>query len=321
MNIFKNKESKGFPLFDDIYCRETKDESLHELNEKIDRLIWNLVCNGKSEYTDRENAVKLFSDKVLGLEKTKQKAAAEKFFEDMYNQNLYKNDNRTIFKIGTNNYYELFRSFYIVGTTKDNWHKLIEFYFNTIEKSINPILIATLNHCNIDYNSVYVSILKHFNTFTITGNMNSQKAYKYFLRKYLGQLYCYIDTYYLETFRYMLDTEEPICEDFVTRYLEPLKKKVQDEIANCKIERIKEDLNVIENFIEKNIELISNNEVCKPLWPPMKIDTHISCKHSDDYNRLLSIKDSDDYFNEIEKSYMADLITAKEAITLVNDQN
>ena len=83
----------------EIYNEKTKHTKILNTNDKIDRLIWNLWCNGKSEYTDRENAVKKFMHDVLDEDCSKQKEAYESFNKDMFYENLYKDDNKTIFLI------------------------------------------------------------------------------------------------------------------------------------------------------------------------------------------------------------------------------
>lgn len=57
-----SKKSDNSQNEDKLYAIQTEsisDIQNKQTNEKIDRLIWNLLCNGKSEYTDFENAVNM----------------------------------------------------------------------------------------------------------------------------------------------------------------------------------------------------------------------------------------------------------------------
>lgn len=71
-------------------------QKFEEQREKTNRLIWNLLANGESEYTDAEACVDKFEKEVLAIPREKQQQAWNAYSNDLYDGKIIKN-NTTIF--------------------------------------------------------------------------------------------------------------------------------------------------------------------------------------------------------------------------------
>ena len=104
-----------------------------EKNEKIDRVLWNILANGTSDITDLENAINNLFKNVLNKQGKEMEDAWNEYLDDMYYQRLQKN-NRTIFRIGVDIYLPLFRAMRIYHTSTDEWIIFLKFYFSHYQK-------------------------------------------------------------------------------------------------------------------------------------------------------------------------------------------
>ena len=68
-------------LFDNLYYPNTTQK---EKNEKIDRVLWNVLANGTSDITDLENAVNKLFEEVLSKQGKEADDAWNKYLDDMY---------------------------------------------------------------------------------------------------------------------------------------------------------------------------------------------------------------------------------------------
>lgn len=93
-------------------------EYLEHHNEKVDRVIWSLLYEGKSVFTDIEHAIILFSEKVLSKSSEEYGEAFNEFWQYLYKSDGITTEHTTIFKIGTSHYVELFKAFKIANREK-----------------------------------------------------------------------------------------------------------------------------------------------------------------------------------------------------------
>ena len=104
-----------------------------EHNDKIDRLIWNLLYFGKSDKTDKENAVKEFEKILDKNDYEKQVNAYKDFSKRAFYGELEKPDNSTIFLLAIDSFFPIFQGFRIYEKNNEYWIKLIDFYFKYAE--------------------------------------------------------------------------------------------------------------------------------------------------------------------------------------------
>ncbi len=302
----------------DIYNKDAKMQEVIEENETNDRLVWNLMFNGKSEYTNNQNAVNEFTAKVLNAHVQYQDEAFKKFDTDMFEENLYKDDNLTIFRFGVKQMYSIFVAFYLSEANSETWKKLIDFYIPSKADKINASVIGSFKMVKLSSNSLYIHALEKFNSMQIISNFNDEKYYMQFLQKYLGALsrFGYINTHELN---YIYDaTSINESKNEIIKIFDEFIKKLNKLKNTVNINAVQNNINTILRFIEKNKEIMSckSHESNEP-----NIKTTIQSKRMNEkeYNRLLALKNTPDFYKEIEESYKLGKITAYEISELMNE--
>ena len=128
----------------------TKNISKKNRNEQKDRLLWNLICNGKSELTDRINAVNSFIDIVINTENSKK--GYKEFKSKLHNGDFKKKDNKTIFLGAIDEFLFLFQSFRIAKVSEQDWLEFLKFYMSYKKvEDINIEYIENINYCDLNY--------------------------------------------------------------------------------------------------------------------------------------------------------------------------
>lgn len=150
-------------------------------NEQIDRILWNLVANGSSEWADLDAYVRHFQRTVLSVPPADQQAAWERFSSDAYNGSIYKN-NTTLCRLGADPYLPLFQGFRVTGADAGQWMKLLDFYFRQ-ERSrrISAEMLQNLIYVDLTDHRVYLALLKHVLSCGIAGNLNLEPCMYRFL--------------------------------------------------------------------------------------------------------------------------------------------
>lgn len=297
----------------DFYNEKTGYTKNLNTNYKIDRLVWNLLCNGKSEYTNSENAVRKFIQEVLNKDKAQQKKAFMDFNRDMFEQNLYKDDNETIFKLALNDWFSIFRAFYVSDVDRGTWIKLIDFYFDfSGVKEIDQNAVATLRFCNISSNMVYIHVLERFNKLSVAGNMNDKKYNKSFLIEYLRNLssLSYINTFALEMLETRSDT--PINPEIANMAFDELKKELVLLKEKIAIDEITRDIDIILEFINKNKSVIDCKNTLKEKGFLQNSKVSSRYIHQEEFDRLLKLKGTESFEKETIESYKNDKIGVHE---------
>ncbi len=305
---------------DDMYILAQKDSF-----EKRNRLIWYIMYSGESEYTNYEAAAKYFTDNVLSKPLCEQKQAFYDFWNCMFNESLYKN-NHTIQKVGERGTTCIFKALYVAqsAVSSADWISWINLYLSIDDiQEINDKFIVDIYYCNINNNKVYIHMLNIFNNLKIIGNMNDYKIYKRFLIKYLRVLSTlgYIDTYDIDYFS--PDTDN-IDIQMTLSGLDVFKRKLEELKRNTgtTVNQIKNDIETIIQFIEKNKEIINTSQpLNRPKNPIVSSKCTTKFIHQDEFDRLLSIQDNKEFLQELNKSYNDNNFSAYEVQELLKKRN
>ncbi|WP_338995851.1 hypothetical protein KST10_01220 [Fusobacterium animalis] len=252
--------------FEDFINESRNNIKNKNLNEEKDRIIWSLIANGKSEYTDCEKFINRFYSEVIDTPKTEWIKNFNRLWGDLYNRkykDMEKRDNYSIFRLGISSMVSLFQANYVIGRTGSQWINLIDFYFlyNKNLDMITPELIECLYYCELSDRNSYLYIINKFNNLKITKNLNSHKSYKRFLLEYLSMFSTlgFCDTYDI------WDLREQSKEYINVKTIEknvflPLRKKLEDLHKNIPMKIIQNDIEILIKFLDKNIELVNTSD-------------------------------------------------------------
>ena len=270
-----------------------------EKREKTDRLIWNLLQSGKSEYTDSRACVDKFIRDVFREARENRKQAFAQYWSDVYNEKVYK-ENQTIYKMGEQPLLTLVResSYHVHGT--DFWADMCDFIrAEWPEKSITREFIELWYWAEIDSPKNMRRMVQHFNSLAVNCHFNDQAYYWEFLRKYIGKLvewgYC------SDMIRDLLlnvkeDAGRQEWKSAICEYLE----KEQEALAQSRLIDTQEYLETVEDFaafIGKNIEIIENHNASLSRMPKVEMESHVQYYHQGKM---------DDFQNELKEPYSAE---------------
>lgn len=309
----------GYTHIEDITDQSVKNLTDQEYNEEKDRLIWNLVCNGESEYSNHEIAVNKLCEMVLEKPEAERKAAFRKFWDMCYHGDFEKAGSSTIFLFGVSVFETLFQAFRIAGATREQWLAFLDFYF-THEKirKIDLQLIGNLNYCNLNSRDVYLYVLERFNQLEVVGNMNAHKSYLTFLKNYLQALSSlqYVNTYEageLESV-WKKEMDHDAMEMLQEMVLEPIQHRLEKEAEALEtLPEICRDIRTILAFIQKNIEIMNMPNNCQVPRPKWKTEMHSSLMHQEEFDNLSKLDLPDEeYWKTVGKSYKEGKIGAYE---------
>lgn len=307
---------------EDIVNEPVTNIQKQDANERKDRIIWNLLCNGKSEYTDRKIIVDRLHSTVLNRPPEQQGQAFQKFCGDLFHgrwEESEKGDHHTIFRIGVPGMISLFQASRAAGITGEQWLALLRFYLQyRAVTSITPELIECLNYCTLKDKRAYLEILREFNRLNVQGNMNSHKAYRTFLNEYLSAFsgLGYVETRELWEMRGEEKTELK-AEDIQAAVFEPLKRKLEDLKGKIPIEAITEEIDVLLGFLKKNAELMHAESQMERPKPQVKTEMRSVLPNQRSVDQLNALDVDDDTFEtEVLDRYKNGEITAYEVARL-----
>lgn len=296
-------------------------------NEQKDRIIWNLLCSGKSEYTDQMVVTKRMYEEVLNTPREKQIQNFQKLCNDVYHGQYgekLKGDNHTIFRLGVPGMISLFQANRVAGRTGAQWIQLVDFYLYYKECTwIHPELIECFNYCDLSDRKFYLYLLNRFNNLEIKQNLNSHKAYFIFLDHFLSAFSSlgFVDTEEVWIIRNSDSKQINIerIENFVFKGLEEKLKKLRNKIQ---LENVRDDIDILMNFLDKNQKLIhAEAEFSRP---ELHVKTSMSSrtKNQDIVDYLNQSKKDDGMFREeVEKLYEDGNLTAYEIAKLERFKN
>ncbi|NRT87283.1 P-loop NTPase fold protein [Clostridium beijerinckii] len=299
-------------------------------NESINRVVWNLLASGKSQYTDYEYICKKIIGEVLNQPKDKQIKAYNSFWEDVYIGNKDEIDNETIFKMaysnGNSDFGELFKAFKIWETGEKEKIALIDLYIEVENiENITDEFIKSMTFCSLDTRKEYIHILEIVSQLSVRGKLNYENNLAYFLQKYFRALeqFGYIKTDKL----YFLIKENFNDRNFIIMRLQEMRKKVDElkkqiyEFTN--LDEANQELLIIINFIDKVIELVSCDlENIKKKENQINVSITANPLSVKKYEELKDLLNDKEKFNkEIRRSYLGGEINVDVIRRLSNEKN
>ena len=314
--------------FEDFVNEARNNLKNKNLNEQKDRIIWSLIANGKSEYTDCEKFVNSFYDEVINTPKTEWIKNFENLWSNLFDRkykDMEKRDNNTIFRMGIPSMISLFQANYVIGRSGSQWINLIDFYFlyNKNLDTITPELIECLCYCELSDRNSYLYIINKFNNLKITKNLNSHKSYKRFLLEYLSMF----STLGLCDTHDIWDLRDKSKEYIDTKTIEkfvfsPLKKTLKKLLSNVKLKIVQKDIEIIIKFLDKNIKLINTpDEFTKPALFS-NVNWRIRSTNQELVDKLNSSTLNDEEFEkEVIKKYQNQELVPYEVVELERFQN
>ena len=317
--------------FEDFINEARNNLKNKNLNEQKDRIIWNLIGNGKSEYTDCEKFINTFYNEVINTPKTEWFQNFNNFTENLFNRKykgMEKRDNNTIFRMGIPIMVSLFQANYVTGRTALEWKNLIDFYFlyNDYSKNldtITPRLIECLCYCELSDRSFYLYVINKFNNLKVTKNLNSHKSYKRFLLEYLSMFSTlgFCDTHATSDLRD--ESKEYININSIEKNVFlPLRKKLEDLHKNIPMEIIQNDIEMLIKFLDKNIELVNTSDNFEK--PDIHFDSKVTVRsfNQEMVDKLNKSKLNEKEFEkEVIEKYINQEITPSEVSNLERYQN
>lgn len=309
----ENVENRMTRLFNE----DSESIKQKEHNDKIDRLIWNLLANGKSELTNLENAV-LEMEKVLDKQGTEREDAYRKFLHSSHYEDFEKTDNGTVFRFGVSFFFPLFQGFRIYERKADYWIKLIDFCFAKEKFTyITPEVIHILNYCDISQRKVFLHILKKFNSLEIKGNLNDTECYPKFIKSYFGAFGSlrYINTQAISLYRF----DNANLKQDVNCLVSKFTSELEDLKSSAPIEEIKEEVSLMIEFMAKNKELIQSEETLKEYASNIKMTTTSKDSLEDTFKELNEKQLSKtDMMNYLSENYKNEMFSAYDAARIWN---
>ena len=293
---------------------EIVTEPIHSLkrkekNEKIDRIVWNVLANGTSELTNMENAVRELWQNVLQKTGAAREQAWKKYLDDM-NHGRFGKGNKTVFRVGINGFLALFQAMGIVGASGEQWEAFLDFYFSRYQKetehpAISRDLIAGCNYCDLYDRLVFFRVIRFVNGLEVSGNLNGTKSYQLFFKNYMGAIpmlgYCWRMEYWMFELPGKIEQNLEMAESL----MEQLKAELERLRDEQELPYVKEEYEDLVRFVEKNQELIQ----CESPWSRddafRSSDFHSRWHHQEEVDRLRKLrKEQPDRFQaELEKSY------------------
>lgn len=334
LDVETGEERKAFDEFKDwgerkraIALEDIKNIRRTNENEKIDRLLWNLLANGKSEFTNMEYVIDKLDKDVLVKPLEEQCAAWEKFRDDyFYESNLWK-DNESIFPLGVGYFLKIFQAFRVGEASQEQWIRLLTFYFSKNSgvdiSQLDYSMIEVLNYCDLSKKEVFLWLIKKFPAISIEGNPNKEKCYHKFLKEYLQAAEYWGYEKHYESWKMDFPGSINDNKKMVLDVLKNIIASMNCENESCMLDVIKKERNAVIQFLEWNMDLINCVQVLKYPTAGMKTEmfTRVYNKYPEVYERLekkkalFEVEDEKSQnliLSEIEAEYVAGRLSVNE---------
>lgn len=311
---------------DESVSEPIADLKRQEKNQKIDRLVWNIKANGTSEITDMENAFRKLCEEVLPLTGEARTDAWEHYQSDMYYGRLNK-DNSTVFWLFWDPFLSLFRAMAVLGASEAQWESFLDFYFSQYQigaevKTISTHLIDNCNYCDIGRKKILFRVIRFFNGLAVAGNLNRDESYCSFVRNYMGSIVVLGYVRYMESSMFKLLDKSGNFVTCARTLFEELRKELEERRAGQTLLYIREEYDVLIEFINKNIALVQCEKCLPQRGPSIKANASTRYAHEEEMKRLRTIRDEapEVYELELERSYKDGKLYPMEVEALQREQ-
>ncbi len=301
------------------------EESLNNIknkniNEKINRIVWKIVANGKSEYTDYEASAFDLKENVLSKSENEMKEAFEGFWQRGFNSKIYE-ENQTIALMGISLFIELSKALQLIEISEELKIKFLKFYLDyRKERVITKEFIQIINYFEYGSKDFYIKKLQIINELSINGNLNKEDCFKKFLRNNINSINSYriMRLHHFDIDAFLKEPEfvaNTMLEGEIEKLLE-IKNRIKNTINSLKIDY---ELDILINFIRKMQEIILTKETYRRADKSSGISITTEKPNQDEYTRLknLKINEPTKFADEINKSIEEDKISIYEVSELI----
>ena len=300
-------------------------QKIIQKNDKIDHLVWNIIANGSSEWTDAENDMLQLERIVLHEpDENKWEQAWEKFQSDRYTGNFVK-DNQTVARIGKGEFIDTFQAMQLTGKANTVQPYLLPIFFKLYqaskkEKSITLELLECLICCDLTRKADYFAILRYFNTLNIQGNPAAEPVYWTFFSHFMGAMvrlgYCkWLDVRQFNFPRIKPKKSAPHDKEAFTHFALQQIAILQKDLSQQKaretypynFNKEKKEYKDLLTFIQKNQRLLQEEKKLEPPEPEISINFRQGgAYHQKEIDRLqeLRVQSPEQYDEELKKSYI-----------------
>lgn len=236
-----------------------------EKRERINRIIWNLLMNGESEYSDKQLFMKRFVKEVLEAKnKDEQMMNWKKLQDQAYYGIIYKN-NHGIFYFGVDLFVSLVKGLFICNY-KDKWPRFFQFYESTHKEIVVDLdFIEMLSFVDGRHNdTALIAAMDFFNKGKLIGNLKQEKGYQNFLCEYLDSLgrWKFIQFDPIELEDWGVTSGFTITDEQLLTMLKKVSEEVKKELQKKNNRKLDKELKVIQKFAQKNIDIIEMQDTC-----------------------------------------------------------
>lgn len=287
-----------------------------EHREKINRLIWNLLSNGESEYTDIDVCVKMFIEEVLNASETHQQKAWKKYMENLYYGKVFKN-NISIFKMGHNFMVDMSKAMYLANVSANIWGKFLSFlsiYWNG--NNLNIDFIKIIRYISLEDIELFIGVLRLFIRLEPEGHFNDVREYYWFLSKCIKAIWqlgiCRsfeIELFVMDVYANPNEELKTHIIKLITEIIEQLRAE-KDSFDN---KTFRQDIDVIVRFLDKNIKIIKLEKAASNIKPKLTVDCHSERINREEFDKIKKMVSRETSLEEKERKFKAAVSESYEA--------
>lgn len=261
-----------------------------EKRERINRIIWNLLMNGESEYSDQQLFMKRFVKEVLEAKsEVEQLENWERLQNQSLNEKIYKNNNGIIY-FGVDLFVSLAQGMYVCSY-QEKWPEFFQFYERIRKEIIVDVdLVKMLSFVGVQgEDNLLILAMDFFNKGKLIGNLNKELEYHKFLYEYIDCLgrweYCQsLAPLELENWRVLGGFA--LTDERLLKILKQLKQDVKEKSEKKNNKRLTKELRVIQKFIQKNIDLMEMKNACPLPGPGIKTEVKTIYTHQKEIDMI-----------------------------------
>lgn len=261
-------------------------------------LLLYLNHNGATKYTDEEQAVINFIEEILRYPDSEWNERFKGYYARYYNDEYrFVTGNKTIFCLGAPAIHFLFRAMSAMEVAEDDWNKFLDFYFNhrlPVPTSISLELLANLIYIPVEkYRDLYFTSIRLFNSLDVEGNMNRYNLYGQFISKYLSclSIHGFIETFDIKALDFNIEAasskEQMRNARLITDIITDFKHQLNDEYSSLEVKELIIELEAINAFIDKNLEVINAEHVLEKPAPGVSVKCSSHMSHEKEYKAII----------------------------------